>query len=189
MIYWENRYWPLIISYPDRKSKGVDRMLWNILDKLFDVIAGNRKPQQPGWTRDLGDGYALHEEDVPNSLGGYHPVNLTLLHNGKKVRQITDETGTFLQFPGVVPGAWEAKQTYPFQPCTRFTFWMGPFQDGKAPVEWLLQPDGRYYADEDGFGWEDDEDIVLHSLMDTTGKFIVPFSEERICQGGISPKR
>lgn len=150
-----------------------------IIQKLLSALSGKPKPTQSGVTKNLGDGYVLWHEYAPNGLGGYHPVNASLWHNGQKVRQLTDGEGAFCQFPGVVHGSWEAKQTSPFQPRVRFTLWAGPFQEGKSRIEWMLQPDGRYYADEDGFGWEKDEEILLYGLMDTTGTFIVPFSYEK----------
>jgi hypothetical protein len=48
-------------------------------------------------------------------------------------------------------------------------------EDGKAEVEWVLQPDGRYFEDEDGFGAENCEEITLYSYLDTNGVFTEPF--------------
>ena len=38
-----------------------------------------------------------------------------------------------------------------------------------------IQPDGRYWMDEDGFGMEDDEEIWLCADIDEEGRFITPF--------------
>jgi len=45
----------------------------------------------------------------------------------------------------------------------------------KDSVEWTLQPDGRYFEDEDGFGAENCEEITLYSYIDTNGIFTEPF--------------
>ena len=43
----------------------------------------------------------------------------------------------------------------------KFVFWISPYQDGKACVRWLIQPDGRYFEDEDGYGAEHCEEIEV----------------------------
>jgi len=43
-------------------------------------------------------------------------------------------------------------------------------------VRWQINPDGRYYMDDDGFGMTDDEEITLLGKIDRTGKVVVPFS-------------
>ena len=56
-----------------------------------------------------------------------------------------------------------------------FRFWIYEYKDGKASVEWTLQPDGGYFEDEDGFGGENCEEITLCSHIDTNGIFTEPF--------------
>lgn len=53
---------------------------------------------------------------------------------------------------------------------------IGAFRDGIADVRWQINPDGRYYMDDDGFGMTDDEEITLLGKIDRTGKVVVPFS-------------
>lgn len=50
-------------------------------------------------------------------------------------------------------------------------------------VRWCIQPDGRYYADEDGFGAESQEEIELYADLDDNGDFMSKFRIRRI--GGI----
>ena len=38
-----------------------------------------------------------------------------------------------------------------------------------------MQPDGRFYADEDDFGWKPDEKIRMKTKMDRNGNFIELF--------------
>ena len=56
-----------------------------------------------------------------------------------------------------------------------FPVLFGRFHDGKAEVEWQLNPDGRYYMDDDGYGMTDDEETVLIGTVDRTGKVIRKF--------------
>ncbi|MBR6282702.1 MAG: hypothetical protein IKR25_00180 [Muribaculaceae bacterium] len=50
------------------------------------------------------------------------------------------------------------------------------FKDGICSVEWQINPDGRYYGDDDGYGMSDDVEISLFSYIDRTGKPLVPFT-------------
>lgn len=52
---------------------------------------------------------------------------------------------------------------------------LGAFHKGEAEVEWQINPDGRYYEDEDGFGMTDDEEITLHGSINRTGHVIRKF--------------
>jgi hypothetical protein len=56
-----------------------------------------------------------------------------------------------------------------------YRFWFFPFTGSKAAVEWTVRPDGSYYADSDGFGMTDDEEITLHGFIDTNGRPIGKF--------------
>lgn len=57
----------------------------------------------------------------------------------------------------------------------RYRFWVFPFTGSKAAVEWTVCPDGSYYADSDGFGMTDDEEITLHGFINTKGRPIGQF--------------
>ncbi len=47
-------------------------------------------------------------------------------------------------------------------------------------VLWEIQPDGRYWGDEGGFGMEHDEEIVLYTYLDMEGNFTGPFRVYRV---------
>lgn len=57
----------------------------------------------------------------------------------------------------------------------RYYFGIEEYSNGVTLVMWTLQPDGCYYADEDGFGMTEDEDINLYAYIDKEGHIIVPF--------------
>lgn len=57
----------------------------------------------------------------------------------------------------------------------RYRFWVFPFTGSKAAVEWIVRPDGSYYADSDGFGMTDDKEITLHGFINTKGRPIGQF--------------
>ena len=49
------------------------------------------------------------------------------------------------------------------------------YQDGIARVDWMLYPDGRYFADEDGFGMEDNDEVNITAYIDTQCRVVVKF--------------
>ena len=51
----------------------------------------------------------------------------------------------------------------------------GDSKNGVARVDWQLNPDGRYYMDDDGFGMTDDEEIEIYGFIDTKGNVLVKF--------------
>lgn len=131
-------------------------------------------------TKDLGDNFYLEYEFVSNLMGGYHPVNICLKNtqDDQCNVQITDGLGNFKRFPGARKGPWQKELDGPFYAAIQFSFSVSKFVDGICYVAWTVQPDGRYFADEDGFGAEDFSEIQLYSKMNTAGEFICPFTEE-----------
>lgn len=126
---------------------------------------------------DLGGGFFLRSQEVPNGYGGCHPVNMVLFRGFLPVRRLTGRSGRIRGFPGTVQGPWKDLLKRPFRPKVEFSATVGPFQDGLARFSWTVQPDGFYYADEDGFGAEDDVEVRLYALINTSGRFVTPFSE------------
>ena len=53
------------------------------------------------------------------------------------------------------------------------------YSNGVAEVNWQLQPDGRYYMDEDGFGMTSDNEINLYGAIDRKGRVVRKFSLEK----------
>ena len=52
--------------------------------------------------------------------------------------------------------------------------WDG-FKDGLCAISWMLYPDGRYFADEDGFGMEDNDEEEVYAIIDTDLNIVNPF--------------
>lgn len=149
-------------------------MLHQILNKLF---GSNGSEQTKQHRDDIGSGFYITYNETPNGYGGYCHVNICL-HSEKNPslhRRITDGRGNFIHFPGYTGGKWEQELDIDFKPCVRFPCWIGPFENGRAKFMWQVQPDGRYFADEDGFGAEKCDEIWLYSYIDEKGSFTGPF--------------
>ena len=52
--------------------------------------------------------------------------------------------------------------------------WDG-FKDGLCAISWMLYPDGRYFADSDGFGMEDNDEEEVYAIIDTNLDVVKPF--------------
>ena len=52
--------------------------------------------------------------------------------------------------------------------------------DGRFIMIWTVQPDGRHWMDDDGFGDEDQPAIALYTFIDEAGRFTAPFRLYRI---------
>lgn len=49
------------------------------------------------------------------------------------------------------------------------------FVDGICVIDWMLYPDGRYFADSDGFGMEDNDEENVYAVIDSNLDIIAPF--------------
>lgn len=98
-------------------------------------------------------------------------------------RRIVDNRGIIRNFPGIVKeDCWMKKLTNKrcLSPVVRFRTSFEKWDTTRYIMLWQIQPDGRYWADDDGFGMEDDEEITLYSFIDQNGKFMGPFQIYRV---------
>ena len=126
----------------------------------------------------LGNGLYWEFDNVSNGYGGYKTVNAYLLKmdDPEFRRCIVDCDGRIQNFPGFKDRNWENKLEIAWaDQRVIFAFWISPYQDGRAGVRWLIQPDGRYFEDEDGYGAERCEEIEVYSYLDEEGNFTEPF--------------
>ena len=49
------------------------------------------------------------------------------------------------------------------------------FRDGVCCLCWMLYPDGRYFADEDGFGMEDNDEENIYCIIDKNLHIVIPW--------------
>ena len=156
------------------------------LNDLLEKLLGSKKcagsavapaSKRPEPRFKLGGGFYFEFDEVSNGMCGSRMINVYLLKTDDVSfrRCIVNNNGRIENFPGIVNGDWKNKLTFPLDRKVQFRFWIYEYKDGKALVEWTLQPDGRYFADEDGFGAEDCEEVTLYSSIDTNGCFTEPF--------------
>lgn len=56
-----------------------------------------------------------------------------------------------------------------------YDFIIGKYKQGLAKVSWTLYPEGMYYTSDQGYAVEFNEEIVIHALIDSKARVIVPF--------------
>ncbi len=57
----------------------------------------------------------------------------------------------------------------------RFPSFIHGFKNGVALVSWQLNPEGRYYMDEDGYGMTSDDEVTIYGFIDTCMNVLVKF--------------
>lgn len=65
------------------------------------------------------------------------------------------------------------------QPSIRFRFSIERRGNGFI-VLWTIQPDGRYWEDDDGFGGNNTLEMLLYTFIDDQGNFTGPFRIYRL---------
>lgn len=89
---------------------------------------------------------------------------------------LVDSVGNIQDFPGIVQEDFWTKEVSPhaLKPQIHFRTSFEKREQGWI-MFWEIQPDGRYWADEDGFGMEDEEEVTLYTYVDKNGRFTGPF--------------
>lgn len=97
-------------------------------------------------------------------------------------RMVIDQNGQFCDFPiTVTEDFWKAYLRDPGALKNQIRF-RTSFEkmNGGFVVLWTVQPDGRYWADADGYGATSDVEITLYSFLDTNGVICAPFRIYRL---------
>lgn len=93
-------------------------------------------------------------------------------------RTIVDFDKTIQRYPGTENDeAWLKywKSEKPLENCVSYSVDFTPVGQDAVRMVWMIQPDGRYWADDGGFGMENDLEICLYSTLDVDGEFAHPF--------------
>jgi len=133
----------------------------------------------------LSDSVYLTETVVVGS--DFSPLNtnkpsIVFINKNKKIRKtIVNKNGKICNFPGIITEDFQKYQisSHHLNPQVNFRLSFENRED-KWLVLWMIQPDGRYWEDEDGYGAEPDEEITLYTYLDKEGNFTAPFSLYRI---------
>ena len=114
----------------------------------------------------------------PELSSYYHVEGQELIFTSadrKIVKPILDEYGSMIDFPGIAPWVEQMLGRSPGINAGIYGSNFDRYGDEGFILYWRVQPDGRYWEDEDGFGMTNDQEIVLFSILDKDGCFTSPF--------------
>lgn len=139
-----------------------------IINLLYSRFA---KPADPPFTQWETYGVHMYREE-----GEICEVRFVNQRTGLR-RTIVSSFGRICHFPGIEKGDWmeylDTKKC--LAPIVRFRTDFDVYDKEHYIMYWEIQPDGRYWEDESGFGSEDSIEIVLYALIDQRGHFTGPF--------------
>lgn len=95
-----------------------------------------------------------------------------------KTRQLVSEDGSLLVTDNEIDFDAIYKGCPDFNGCKSVRYWFGrydKFRNGVCVICWTIYPDGRYFADEDGFGMEDNDEEKVYCIINKELEIIVPF--------------
>ena len=149
----------------------------SVEEKLYELLQTKTYKSEEYKINDLGERMAvLHK----NFWGWYKPW-FVMNHNKKTAFEFMDDNERLLTVTENDID-WKSLKKLPEDAvfrarCLSFHFpsFIRAFKNGVAQVDWQLNPDGRYYMDDDGFGMTADDEIEIYGFIDTEGKVIVKF--------------
>lgn len=123
-----------------------------------------------GNARDIGEGMA-----VINGEGKSFTIVNT--ETGKS-RRIVSEDGWLLVDDDEINFEAMEKGCSGYYDGKSVEYWFGcygNFRNGVCALCWTISPDGLYFADEDGFGAEDNGEEMAYCVINRNMEIIVPF--------------
>lgn len=164
----------LINDYEDRAARR-----WRLKPTYDDLMEELEKSENEADYnhRDMGFGMLRFTSKSYGNKQSFI-VNIAL----KKAYPITAADGTLVGFTkddidwDNVSQLEHNGDAYRLQAC--YYFGIEDYKDGLARVDWMLYPDGRYFADEDGFGMEDNDEVNVYAYIDTECRVVKKFRSE-----------
>ena len=160
-------------------SEDRDARRWKLNPTYDDLMAELEKNESEAdyFCRDMGCGMLRFTNKSYGNKQSFI-VNTAL----KKAYPISAADGTLVGFTkddidwDSVSKLENNGDAYRLQAC--YYFGVEDYKDGVAQVDWMLYPDGRYFADEDGFGMEDNDEVNVYAYIDTECRVLVKFQDK-----------
>ena len=145
--------------------------------KMYKLLSDEKYQKSPYETRDLGEDMAI----VKQTIWGWWKPRFLMDHCTQCAYEFMD-AGEVLVNVKDEDIDWKSLDNLPGNLIQRvqdrdghFPTLVYGFRNGIAEVQWQINPDGRYYMDDDGFGMTDDEEIALWGKIDRTGTVVEKF--------------
>ena len=154
----------------DAPGKSFDEKLYIVLQKM-NFNEGNYK------TYELGEGM----EVIDQSVCGWWKHRFLINRNDCRAYEVMNGDMDFVNFTtedidwnGIAELQEKAKARAEHL-SAHFPTFIGHFNNGVAEVSWQINPDGRYYMDDSGYGMSDDEELTLYGFIDKEMNVLVKF--------------
>lgn len=148
-----------------------------IANFMYKALSAEKYTQRPYQKEDLGENMYIINE----SICGYWKPRYLIDDRNKTAVEFMDRM-TRLQTVSNDDIDWESLKDLPPEAIDRaknlnaiYPSFIRKYKNDVAEVSWQLNPDGRYFMDEDGFGMTDDEEITIYGYVDRAGKPLVKF--------------
>ena len=151
---------------------------WTLEKKLYELLSSGEYRGKFSEPEDLGEGMAV----VYQNMMGWNKPRFVLNHNKKTAFEWMGADFAQLMTVTHKDIDWKSLKKLPEEAINvaerlsfHFPSFIRRFRNGVAEVEWQLNPDGRYYMDDDGYGMTGDIEINIYGFIDHEGKVVVKF--------------
>ena len=144
--------------------------LTNLFKKQVPTVPEQKTQKSPYLTQTVV--FGMHQYRRPGEDSSVYFVD-----EKRGIRKmLVNSTGVIQKFPGFQDKEKLAKLVDPkaLTPQIRFRTSFEK-RDNRWIMYWEIQPDGRYWEYEDGFGGTNDEEVTLFTYVDENGNFTGPF--------------
>ena len=108
---------------------------------------------------------------------GYGDSSVYFVDENRGIRKmLVDPTGGIRHFPGIIQEDFWVKKVSGNVLLPRIHYRTSfSKRDDRWIMLWTVQPDGDYWRDEDGFGGENEDEVVLYTFVDGNGDYTGTF--------------
>lgn len=146
-------------------------------EKLYILLNTDKYGKNQYYIQNLGEGMSV----INQVIWGWWKPRYLLNHNTKCAYEFID-AGMYLQTVTEDDIDWESLKKLPENAQNRvkelsfqFPSFIHGFCNGVSEVSWQLNPDGRYYMDDDGFGMTNDVEVEIYGFIDQNANVVVKF--------------
>ena len=146
-------------------------------EKFYRLLSRTKIDDPRFRVHELSEGVSVIEQVI----NGWWKQRYMLNENTFRAYEIMDEDLNLVNFT-VDDIDWQSVECLPEYMKERarnlsalFPTFVLRFQNGVAEVEWQLNPDVRYYSDDDGYGMTDDEETTVYGFIDAEMNVLVKF--------------
>lgn len=146
-------------------------------DTMYKALCAEKYTQYPYRKEELGEDMYVIEQVIC----GYWKHRYLIDERDKTAEEFMSE-GTVLQTVCKDDIDWESLKRLPQAAVNQakrldatYPTFIRKYKDGVAEVSWQINPDGRYFMDEDGYGMTDDKEVTIYGFVDRDGRALVRF--------------